>query len=90
MRAGVAICFCGGAVIDPFDYPQWKAVKRVHDENEKTLSHRERAAEGQVRGTTSKYCYLWYPSPPLRGPSHCWERDRFSTRFFDLWVIERS
>jgi hypothetical protein len=35
----------------------------------KSLSQRERAAEGQVRGTTSKYFFLWYPSPPLRGPS---------------------
>ncbi len=34
---------------------------------EKSISQRERVAEGRVRGTTSNNFYLWYPSPnPLR------------------------
>jgi hypothetical protein len=41
----------------------------VNDKDEESLSQRERAAEGLVRGTTSRYFYLRYPSPPLRGPS---------------------
>ena len=28
-----------------------------------------------MRGTASKYCYLWYPSPAACGPLSRWERD---------------